>query len=252
MTKSTMPRAGKMAAGLIAALLVPGLSRGAEAQSTGAELLAAALAYHDPEDAWSSGRFRLTLESRRPDGSGRQTVLEIDNRTGSFAATRETGAGVFEAEIDPGERCELKLNGSAEIPPETAEQLGLNCDRWRSMRDYYHYMWGLPMKLGDAGTILDASVEEADFNGASAHVLHVTYEPGTGGDTWYFYFDPATARAVGYRFYHDPAINDGEYIVLEDEVEAGGVRFPRRQTWYMNDDDELLGSDELIAAERLD
>lgn len=248
------PRFGarEVAAVTIALVLAVGLPATAAAQSEGEKLLAAALEHHDPTGAWPTGRFQLTLESRRPDGSTRRAVLEIDNGAGTFAATRETEAGVFEAEIGPGERCELKLDGAAEIPAETAEKLGLTCERWRWMRNYYHYMWGLPMKLGDAGTILGDASERTDFQGLATDVLQVTYEPETGGDTWYFYFDPTTARAVGYRFYHDPAVNDGEYIVLEGEVEVGGVRFPRVQTWYMNDDDELLGSDELIAAERLD
>jgi len=232
-------------------LFAPGLIDADPAETSGAHLLAAALEHHDPDGSWVAGRFTMTLESHRPDGSTREIVLDFDNRVGSFGATRESDAGLIEAEIGPGERCELKLAGSAEIPPKTAEKHGVTCERWRRMRDYYHYMWGLPMKLADEGTLLGAG-SEGEFNGVAARVLAVTYEPETGGDTWYFYFDPATARAVGYRFYHDPATNDGEYIVLEGEVEAGGVRFPRRQTWYMNDDDELLGSDELIAAERLD
>lgn len=217
----------------------------------GDALLAKAIEYHDGQGAWSRGTFRLTLESRRPDGSRRRTVLVLDNGTGGFSAERETEAGPFVAQVGPGERCELSLAGSTDIPADAVDTLNLTCDRWRLLRDYYSYMWGLPMKLRDPGTRVDPQVGTAEFQGRPTDVLRVTYASEVGGDTWYLYFEPGTGRAMGYRFYHDEPTNDGEYIVLEGEVEAGGVRFPRTQTWYMNDDDELLGSDVLVAAERL-
>ena len=73
--------------------------------------------------------------------------------------------------------------------------------------------------------------------------LRVTYDEGVGDDTWYFYFDPRSYALVGYRFYHDPAKNDGEYIVLEGESEIGSLRLPRTRKWYTHADDRHLGTD---------
>ena len=56
---------------------------------------------------------------------------------------------------------------------------------------------------------------------------------------------------IGYRFYHDEAANDGEYIELEGIQEGGGLRLPRARTWYTHKEDKLLGTDTLIKIERL-
>jgi hypothetical protein len=50
---------------------------------------------------------------------------------------------------------------------------------------------------------------------------------------------------VGYRFYHDEAKNDGEYIVLADMVIEQGLRIPRNRSWFTNAEDKLLGTDYL-------
>jgi hypothetical protein len=57
---------------------------------------------------------------------------------------------------------------------------------------------------------------------------------------------------VGYRFFHDEGKGDGEYIVLEGEIEGGGLRLPARRTWYTNAEDELLGTDVLRSIRSLD
>jgi len=76
--------------------------------------------------------------------------------------------------------------------------------------------------------------------------MKVTYDAEVGGDTWYVYFEPERYRMVGYRFYHDEARGDGEYIVLEGEHAIGGMRIPARRSWYVNADGRYLGTDELI------
>lgn len=60
----------------------------------------------------------------------------------------------------------------------------------------------------------------------------------------YFYLDP-TAALVGYRFFHDEAANDGEYIVPEGEVEGAGLRLSKSRAWSVERDDRYLGTDTL-------
>jgi hypothetical protein len=79
-------------------------------------------------------------------------------------------------------------------------------------------------------------------------VLKVTYDPEKGSDTWYFYFDPKTYALAAYQFYHDPAKNDGEYILLEGEAEVGSMRLPKRRSWFTNKEDRFLGTDLLREA----
>ena len=101
------------------------------------------------------------------------------------------------------------------------------------------------MKLRDPGAILSTKVQEVTFHGMRLLALEVRYAPETGSDLWYFYFDPATYALRAYQFYHDKAKNDGEYILLEGEVEVGGMRLPEKRSWYYNKDDQFLGTDVL-------
>jgi len=233
----------RAAAGLWLALAAaPGAAAaGSEAEA----LLAAAIAHHDPQGVWRSGAWRVELEESRPDGPSRTTRIEIDNRRGRFSFESRRDGALLEGSLGP-DGCALRLDGAADFPEALAEKHRHTCEQLGSRRNYYVYLYGLPMKLRDPGTRLDPEVEETRFQGRPVRALRVSYEPGVGGDTWYFYFD-AGARLVGYRFFHDEAKGDGEYIVLEGESDGGGLRLPRSRTWYTNAEDRLLGTDAIVA-----
>lgn len=219
------------------------------AEAPGAEALVAdSIALHDPEGAWAEGAFWLTFEETRPDGSTRETFVRIDNAQGGFeiVSTRDDRAvrGVLSAE-----GCVWWLDGSIDFSDEERDQFRLTCDRLEWIRNYYIYLWGMPMKLRDPGTIIDSAVKDTSFEGRRAWEVRVTYDEAVGSDVWYFYFDPADRALIGYRFYHDEAANDGEYIILGGLQEGAGLRLPKRRTWYTHQDRELLGTDTLVAIE---
>lgn len=236
---------------LLAPLLLP-IPSSAQEASAAADLLARSIAWHDPEGRWATGAWRLTVSEARPEdpGEAQTTVLEIDNRGGRFAwRTRRDGADLG-GELQ-GDRCVLTLNGSTDIPEAEREKHRLSCDRLRRIRNYYSYLWGLPMKLRDPGTRLDPEVRETTFEGRPVRALKVTYDEGVGSDTWYFYLDRETPALAGYRFFHDEAKGDGEYILLDGETTGGGLRLPRQRAWYMNQDRKHLGIDTLTSIELL-
>jgi hypothetical protein len=212
------------------------------AQSISPEaLLERSIKYHDPKGQWGKKPVTLQLKETRPGGSDRSTSITIDLKKGSFLLDqmREGNRLVYRV---AGEACSYELNGSSEISEADLKKYRLNCDRAKTMRDYYTYLWGLPMKLTDAGTILQ-EVKMDDFMGKQAYSLKVTYSPEVGADIWYFYFDPSTYALIGYRFYHDEAANDGEYITLEGEEKIKNFRFPKERKWYMHKDEKFLGTD---------
>lgn len=215
------------------------------------ELLAAAIAYHDAEGVWERGSFRIVLEESRPDGGSRETAIVIDNAAGHFMMRRQAGDDLIEAMVRDDD-CQVRLNGSDDIPPERAEELRLGCDALQRTRDYYVYLYGLPMKLRDPGTRIDPEVEKTTFQGRDVLGIRVTYDPDVGSDTWYFYFDTDPKALVGYRFYHDESANDGEYITLEGEATGAGLRLPKTRSWYTHQGDRHLGTDTIVSIERFD
>jgi hypothetical protein len=222
----------------------------AQASSPAEALLARSIAYHDPGGVWADGAFEFEFRDTRPDGPDRQRRVVIDNAGGRFVLTEQRDDKHVEQTLDTS-GCRFEVNGSASYPSEEAEVLGLDCDRLARMRNYYSYLWGMPMKLRDPGTRLDPEVKTDTFDGHAALALRVTYDEAVGSDTWYFYFDPESAALIGYRFYHDEVANDGEYITLagETELRAGEdllLRLPRERTWYTHQGDRLLGTDTLV------
>lgn len=212
---------------------------------TASELLDRSIEYHDPGGSWGTSALELYLDETRPDGGVRKTDLLIDlpretfvwnsQRHGRDVGGRVTASG-----------CQATLDGSTDFTDEEAEKFRLSCDRVTWIRDYYTYLYGLPMKLRDPGTLVDDEVTSTEFDGREVLALKVTYEAGVGGDTWYFYFDPETSALAGYRFYHDEAKNDGEYVTIEGEVELGGMKLPEIRAWYYNDGRGYLGTDTLV------
>lgn len=218
--------------------------------SRSADLLEKSIAFHDPEGIWQDGVFQMHLEETRPDGPTRKTTLLIDNSTGRFEiATQRDGAQIDGVLAEGG--CELRLDGSTELTEEERGKYRLTCERLEWLRNYYVYLWGLPMKLRDNGTFLDPEVLETTYQDRAVDAVRVTYDPEVGSDVWYFYLDTETHSLAGYRFFHDEAKGDGEYITLEGKVEAGGLRLPKARAWYTNAENRHLGTDTLISLEIL-
>jgi len=117
------------------------------------------------------------------------------------------------------------------------------------LRNYYVYLWGLPMKLKDPGTIIHSEVQDTSFLEQPVYGVKVTYEESVGNDIWYFYFDKKNYALSGYRFYHHEADNDGEYISLQGEVEKDGFRLPQIRKWYTHKEGKYLGADILMSIE---
>ena len=207
-------------------------------------LLTSSIAYHDPNGVWGSyqGTFVVVMETLGVDPRYSQITLDqpadrfhLQVRKGETEKTYEWNAGA----------CSLTFNGKAEFPEEVAKEHRLTCERAQMYRNYYTYLYGLPMKLRDPGTRISPEVKKKTFHGKEYWVLEVRYDPEVGQDQWYFYFDPQTYALQAYQFYHNPAKKDGEYIILEREHRLGGMRLPKIRTWYTNKAEKLLGTDTL-------
>ena len=226
------------------------LSAAAVAQEslTANELLTRSMAFHDPDSKWTKCRFDLVIDMQMPGRPVRTSQVVIDNEKGTFELSVLQQGHMLKWMVDGKDSTEVEMDFRA---PDAAlaDSMNLTPDRARRWRDYYAYLYGLPMKLTDEGVNLQEGVISTTFNGQPVLALKVNYDEKVGSDVWYFYFNPNTYAMVGYRFYHDEAKNDGEYIVLEGMSIHNGMRIPRDRTWYMNADDKLLGTDYLVSME---
>nr|WP_297787383.1 DUF6503 family protein [uncultured Allomuricauda sp.] len=216
-----------------------------KAQSISAEeVLEKAIAYHDPNSNWESLKTTFKVVMETPSRPKRTSTISVDFPEQEFTLDVEQDGNSY-AYFFKKDACTITFNGNKEFSEEEAEKFRLTCERGNFMKDYYTYLYGLPMKLNDPGTHLDPKVQQKTFKGKTYAVLKVDYDAEVGTDTWYFYFDPSTYAMEVYQFYHDESKNDGEYILLEGMEEINGIKMPKTRAWYMNKDDKYLGTDTL-------
>jgi hypothetical protein len=223
------------------------LCRSCSESLTAEQVLQKSITYHDPEDRWPVFQDSLKILLETPDAPKRISRIYIDNQSGLFyvKATRDSSIVEFAVGKDS---CTVKWNGSNQFSKTEADENGLNCERAKMYRNYYSYLYGLPMKLMDPGTRLSEEFEVRTFKGKDYQVLRVDYKAEVGSDIWYFYFDPQTYAMEVYQFYRSDENGQlkedtGEYILLSGEEEIGGIRMPKTRAWYYNKDDKYLGTD---------
>lgn len=191
----------------------------------GRDFIEESIQYHDPNNKWADLKATLIfMDSLPPGRESRSYHVSFDNSKsrmrywidGLEYEVIEDSVNILEGEIEK--------------------------ERAIRMRDYYLYLWGLPMKLMDFGTKIDDEVKLESLNGIEYHVVRIPYEK----DIWYFYLEPETYRLAVYKFYQDEPNLKGEIIYLEGEGEFDGLKIPSNRTWYRTEKPEFLGTDMLL------
>ncbi len=217
----------------------------AQKQLSADEVLEKSISYHDPNGAWSTFNDTLEIALTMPNSSSRHSRVLIDIPKERFTLQVEKDNDSYTYQLDK-DACKILFNGSEEVSEEDKKTHRLSCERAKMMKNYYTYLYGLPMKIKDPGALLDPEVSKKTFHGKEYLVLKVSYQEEVGSDVWYFYFDPVSYAMEAYQFYHDESKNDGEYILLSDMVEVGGIKMPKTRKWYYNSDQKYLGTDDLV------
>jgi hypothetical protein len=202
-----------------------------------AQLLDNAIAYHDPLGNWKSFNGVLHVTMVTPNKSNRESEIHINLADDYFflKATRDSVETKYT--INRG-KCSTSITDII-----STNNKRTPCETANLYKNYYTYLYGLPMKLKDLGTKISEVVIKKIFKGKEYLVLKVTYDEEIGTDTWYFYFDPNTYAMEVYQFFRDESKNDGEYILLTKELTINNIRMPKNRAWYYNKNDAYLGTD---------
>jgi hypothetical protein len=210
---------------------------------TGDELLEKSIQFHDPNNNWETFEGELFVTMETPKRTPRKSSIHIDFQRQYFsvAVKRDT---IIKKHVVSKEECSFVINGNTAPSKALKEQYNLNCERAKMFKNYYTYLYGLPMKLKDKGTIINQEVTTKIFKGKEYLVLKASYSKEIGKDTWYFYFDPETYAMGVYQFFKE-AKDSGEYILLSGLETIKGIKMPKNRAWYYNKDDGYLGTDVL-------
>jgi hypothetical protein len=209
---------------------------------TGDELLEKAIQYHDPNGNWNTFKGALLVSMQTPKRPNRESEINIDrpNQYFSVKATSRENTSIYIIDKDS---IGIIFNGDEHPSDEILKKNNLSTSRAKMYKNYYSFLYGLPMRLKDEGTLIHQRIIKKNFMGKEYLVLKVNYEKEVGKDTWYFYFNPKNYAMEVYQFFHDESKNDGEYILLTGEETINNIKMPKVRAWYYNKDQGYLGTD---------
>lgn len=219
---------------------------------TGDELLEKAIQFHDPNNHWATFNDTFFVTMTTPNRSTRKSKITINLPKEYFRlrAKRDSISNIYELDKNKCNTSTIGLEYKKELTKEKwKKKLDEDCKKAHLYKNYYTYLYGLPMKLKDDGTIIHQQVNLEKFNGEMYLTLKVTYKEDVGKDIWYFYFDSKTFALEAYQFYHDESKNDGEYILLTGLTNINGIKMPKERAWFYNKNAEYLGTDILSEKE---
>ena len=214
---------------------------------TSEQLLDKTIAYHDPNSNWDTfnGTFSVRMETPSKPNRDSKVTINLPDDGFNLVATRDSVTTRYF--INKG-KCVISATDSLRIANQTKKPRRSHCEMTEFYKNYYTYLYGLPMKLKDPGTHISDTIEHKTFKGKHYLVLKASYDKGVGSDIWYFYFDPKTYAMEIYQFFRTDEnggqkADTGEYILLSDEVVINDIKMPKNRAWYTNKEDKLLGTD---------
>ncbi|MCP4520326.1 MAG: hypothetical protein GY827_01300 [Cytophagales bacterium] len=183
-----------------------------------------AIKYHDSQAKWATLKdsFQLISNSKWSDWKDEHLTIHIDVAQNSLTYKNE------------------ERNIACQFTGDETTALIDSCDcssyaSWT--KNFYTYIWGLPMKLKDEGTIV-TEAKLVKFFGDSCHILKVSYEK----EDWEYYFKKDTYYLAGFRFEMKGEKGGGEIVRHEGVSNWNGIITPTKRSWY-DLDTTLLGTD---------
>ena len=215
---------------------------------TASQLLDKAINYHDPSGNWKTFNDTFNVTMTTDNTSPRESKITINLPAQYYSVNAKRDGVSTTYTMDKG-KCIMAYNGKP-LNEADAKAKNITCDRAELYKNYYSYLYGLPMKLKDPGTNLNSKVEQKTFKGKTYLVLKATYDASVGSDVWSFYFNPKTYAMEIYQFYKTDdtgkvLLDSGEYILLSEEAIVHGIKMPKVRAWYYNKDGKYLGTDTL-------
>jgi len=152
-------------------LLVTGIALSSHAQITADQVIDNSINYHDPNGLSADKEATFHFIETRPKAPDRKTTVMLHPHEERYQLTRQADDLEIVTTLSSGTYSHLvddRAPSSAEI-----EQYRLEDARSDVMRTYYNYLWYMPMKLNDPGTIIDPTVKSANFFGKEALEIRV-------------------------------------------------------------------------------
>ncbi|MEO5722153.1 MAG: DUF6503 family protein [Chthoniobacterales bacterium] len=220
-------------------ILIPLLLTAAFAQAqemTPEQLLEKAITHAGGWEAWmgtKSVQFRKTIVRYEPDGSVKETRVQYHKYLLHPSPKMRIDwemSGSKGVMINDGRNAKKYANGK-----EMTERTEINSARGNSFGS--HYVFCMPFKLRDPGTVLADGGPMTLADGSVVQKIRTTYEKGAGDaggmHTWTYMFDPQSGRLVANHLEYESGKFDWtEYF---DEKTIGKMLLSTKRVGYNAD-----------------
>lgn len=185
-------------------------------QLTSEEILEKSITFHDADNLWSGLNTILKIESQSVFNEyNRDTIqlgFDILNDEFRYENYRTNEAISFKKGV-----CRSIMSPRKEL-----------CESKGWTKNFYTYIWGLPMKLKDKGTKLNTVVVDTVFFETPCHALNVKYE----AEDWLYFINKESFKLEGFQFVFNNDASKGEYVRNIGSTDLSGMNVPTQRIWY--------------------
>lgn len=195
---------------------------------TAQDIVEASIKFHDPKNKWANLNAEFLFESKFSfnDSVPEELQVTIDVQKNDFQYHN------LDRKVNiqyPQESC-IILQGEG------------TCEGYRWTKNFYTYVWGLPMKLQDSEARIQEGFSSDTINNIPLNVVAVHYE----NENFKFYFDQKSSELKFFSFIKNNAEKHGEFIELRGLFEYNEIKFPAVKEWRESDSKKLIGTNEVI------
>ena len=196
---------------------------------TAQDILDASIKFHDPENKWKSLNANFVFESKfeSNDSVPEELLININVPENGFQYDNLDKKVSIKYNQD---NCEV-LKGNA------------TCEGYQWTKNFYTYVWGLPMKLNDPATNITTIYGTHTIKKTPVYIVFVSYE----SEDYKFYIDQKTFELKFFEFIKNDSSMKGEFITLSGIYEYYGIKFPKHKRWDDLYTKELIGTNEVLS-----
>jgi len=217
----------------IALLIVSGFALiscdGEEKTETAQGIVNASINFHDPHNNWNALNANFIFESKFSfnDSVPEELHININVPANDFKYHNLDRKVNLRYNNDS---CEV-LKGSG------------TCGGYSWTKNFYTYVWGLPMKLQDSSTTILPKFTTDTIRNTPVYIVSVNYE----NENFKFYFNQNTYELKFFGFIKNTGDKHGEFISLSGLQEFNGIKFPKHRRWEKLLTEELIGTNEVLS-----
>jgi len=212
-------------------------------------VLEACFTYHDPNNEWPDWAGEYVVVEPRLQNPGRRSAVIFNPGAAVFEMERAYGDDIFRWKISKS-RTQAYLNGQLVTDTALINKHRLTPERADGYHRFYSYTLGLPVSLKGKYRLLDSEAVLMEWKGHEVYKVEMEVENAPIATHWELFVDSKDYRLRSYQLLPEEGL--GEYLMLDQEMEVRGMKWPRVKHWYASENDEYLGSDLILSVVPID